>query len=149
MIGCGGSRRKSLIAGTLGLLFGCAAAFGQGAPNATGFTGNPWQQVGQHMAAGGNPPVLSGTNCGQAGAPATGVQPGSTDMAGTLINGSGGGSCLITFFQPWNNAPTCIVQDVTTPTATVQPIVTRLSFTLTAIVSGDIIRWICIGQAGG
>lgn len=123
-------------------------AFGQSSPSAGGFTGNPWAQVGQHMTAGGNPPVLTGTNCGQAGA-TTGVVAGSTDIAGTIVNGSATSGCVLTFFQPWNVAPFCIVQDMSTAADSAGVVVSRLSIALGTIAANDVIKWICIGQAGG
>lgn len=123
-------------------------AFGQSSPSATGFTGNPWAQVGQHMTAGGNPPVLTGTNCGQAGA-TTGVVAGSTDIAGTIVNGSATSGCVLTFFQPWNVAPFCNIIDRSTPADSAGVVVSRLAITFGTIAANDVLTWICIGQAGG
>lgn len=148
--------------GTLGAIFAAIAgipivalaslqlAFGQAAPNATGFGGNPWQQVGQHMAAGGGAPVLTGTNCGQAGTVGlTGVIPGASDMSGTIVNGTATSGCVLTFNQAWNSIPTCIIQDATTAADSAGVLVSRTAITFGTIVSGDLLKWICIGQPGG
>lgn len=130
------------IGAVVGSLVGHAV--GQGAPNATGFTGNPLTQQGQHYIAGGNPPALGlAAQCG------TGATVFGSDLAGVYTVGTTPGPlCPITFAQPYVNAPSCIVANGSSTTAIVFA-ATPTILNITNPPAGNVISWICFGRAGG
>jgi len=131
--------RRAAIAALTSAAF-IAAAWAQGGPPATGFTGNPLVANGEHMVAGGNPPT-AGAGCG------TGAVVVGTDAWGHVLLGTGTSQpCVITFAQPFLLAPSCVVQ-AESFTVSYSRTITTLS--LTSLVDGVRVSWSCISRAGG
>lgn len=115
-------------------------AYGQSAPSAGGFTGNPLVAQGPHMIAGGPPPV-AGTGCG------TGTTVFGSDYAGHVLLGTGTSQpCTLTFAQPFNMPPSCVVT-----AENFSPSYTRntLALNLTSLVDSVRVSWICTARGGG
>lgn len=112
----------------------------QASPPATGLTGNPLTQLGDHMVSGGNGPTL-GAGCG------TGAAVVGTDTAGHMLTGvTTSNPCLVTFRTGFGaQRPTCIIVGETSPPSfTVAP--NGVSFSITNPADNLRYYWICIGR---
>lgn len=121
-------------------------AFGQGVgPNVTnlGQYGQPFTSQGSHWISGGGLPPSANAGCG------TGATVIGTDSVFQVITGTGtspGTDCLMTFAQPWNDRPTCIVQSQQNAVTFFD---TPSTLSLHSVVDTSRYHVHCIGRAGG
>jgi hypothetical protein len=73
-----------------------------------------------------------------------------TDTAGIVTMGTSATGCVITFAQPYNAAPYCVVSWIATPLASQSYVTsaTAISTTQTS-ANGNKLQYVCIAQSGG
>lgn len=121
---------------------GCVfAAHAQNAPPATGFTGNPFVALGNHLIVGGNPPSGS-TGCG------TGFVISGSDTVGSIVLGTGTSQpCTLTFAQAFRTLPVCQVT-AETAIANFGYNATFQALNITALTDSVKLDWDCWGTPG-
>jgi hypothetical protein len=88
-------------------------------------------------------PVL--TSCGTGSPTIVG-----TDTAGTITMGTSATGCVLTFNVAYTAAPVCVVTWIATPLASQSYVTAAATITLTQTsTSGNVAKYICVGQAGG
>jgi hypothetical protein len=119
--------------------FALAALFAPAAAFAQGFTLPDGSSIQGHVKAmgapGATPPTAVGCTIGA----------GSTDFAGTCVTSATSGS--ITFQRTFGTAPSCLITDATSVSATSMPIytVSATAITLSTVITAHTLYYLCVG----
>lgn len=99
-----------------------------------------------HLISTGTAPIVATNDCGTTSQGA--VTSKSTDISGSITAGTlAVTSCAITFANAYTVAPNCVaVDDSNILAVKAAASTTKLTFTTTTSMSGDILSWICIGN---
>jgi hypothetical protein len=123
---------KKLLAGASALLLSATASYAL-------FYSN----VDRIIASSNSVPVLSACGGAVAG------DAGSSDTAGTVTQGGTVTTCTLTFGTAFVAAPSCMVQDLTTPRAAFAVAITNTALTVTGLTASDKLAWMCMAKSGG
>lgn len=112
-------------------------------PTGAGSYGPAMGSQGAHIIWSGGPPPSLNAACG------TGpISPVGTDSAFNFTSGTGSAAtCAVTFAAPWNNPPTCSLDNQGTGGNAYQVSVTGIVFSGVADSTKYHVQ--CIGRAGG